>query len=245
MEKHILNKKKIKDITIICIILLLIGILMFFLIKNIYWIKITKENESIQEKLLSYIDETTNENSTNQEYMVDFKELKKINSDTVAYLEVNNTDIKYFVVQGSDNSYYINHNFEKNDNNAGWIFADYQNKFNFTDYNIVIYGCNTKRNSMFGKLQKALKEDNNYITLVTEETEKKYEIFSIYEENDDTPIQVDFNRDDEYLEFLNTIKSKSTKEFSKELNEKNGIITLVAYNINNSKRIVVHAISVL
>ena len=250
LNKENIKKKKIYVLAIFCIILLL-SILAFFQIKAIYlWIKNNKENEELQEKLSSYIEETTSKDSGEQEYKVDFKELKKINSDTIAYLKVNNTDINYVVVKGEDNSYYLNHNFENNENILGWIFADYKNKFNHTDYNIVIYGRNTKTDCMFGTLQKSLKEEwynnekNKYITLVTDEDVRKYEIFSIYQENEsDYPIQVDFNKDDEYLEYLNTIKSKSIKDFNIELNATHGIITLVAYDSNNSSRIIIHAVS--
>lgn len=255
MTKDNLGEKKIKykknKALVICFfVILLIGII-FSLNAIISWINTNKENEELKEKLSSYIQETTNQESGEKEYKVDFKGLQKINPDAVAYLKVNNTKIDYVVVKGNDNNYYLNHNFEKKYNSLGWIFADYKNKFNFTDYNIAIYGKNLKNDSMFGDLQNTLKEEwfnneeNKYITLVTEEAVTKYEIFSIYQEkaNDDS-VQVDFNKDDEYVDFLNKVKEKSINDFNKELDATKGIITLVAEDRDNSKRIVVHAVNI-
>ena len=251
MAKKNLDTKKICIFVICCIVFLLISIFVFFQVKTIKLrVKHNKENEELQEKLSTYIEKTTNEDNGEQEYNVKFKELKEINPDTIAYLKINNININSVVVKGNDNSYYLSHKFENNDNTAGWIFADYKNKFNFTDYNIVIYGQDTKTDSMFGGLKKVLKEqwynndENKYITLVTDENARKYQIFSIYQEKpSDYPTQVDFNGDDEYLEFLNTIKSKSIKDFNIEVNSKHGILTLMTCGSDNSNRIIIHAIS--
>ena len=59
---------------------------------------------------------------------------------------------EYPVVKGSNNSFYLNHCFDKSYNSAGWIFADYRNKFDNTDKNIVIYGHNMRDGSMFGSM---------------------------------------------------------------------------------------------
>ena len=55
------------------------------------------------------------------------EKLKQENSDTVAWLKVENTNIEIPVVQAKDNSYYLTHNFNKKYNVAGWVFADYKN----------------------------------------------------------------------------------------------------------------------
>ena len=99
---------------------------------------------------------------------MDFTELKKQNPDTVAHIKVNNTRISYVVVQGNDNEYYLNHNFNKEKNRAGWIFADYRNSFDESDKNLIIYGHNMKDGSMFDTLIKTIDKEwytnkDNYI----------------------------------------------------------------------------------
>ena len=83
--------------------------------------------------------------------------------------------------------FYLKHSFDKSNNSAGWIFADYRNKFDGTDKNIIIYGHNMKDNSMFGRLKSVISEDwynnedNKYITLITENEIQIYEVFSVYQ----------------------------------------------------------------
>ena len=246
------KKKRIIIIAICCIILVLLSVLIVYLIKNVFLTNANKENKKLQKKLLSYVEETINEDSGEKEYKIDFKKLKKMNPDTIAYLRVNNTEINNIVVKGNDNSYYLSHNFKKEDNdNTGWIFADCNNKFDFTDYNIVIYGQNAENDSIFGTLRNCLKEEwysneeNKYITIVTEDSVKKFEIFSIYQENlNDETIQVNFEKDNEFLDFLDKAKAKSIKDFNIELTAERGILTLVAYNNDNSNKIIVHAVNV-
>ena len=65
-------------------------------------------------------------------------------------------------MKGNDNSFYLNHNFEKKWNVAGWVFADYRNRFDETDKNIIIYGHNGKDGSLFGTLENVLKSRSVY-----------------------------------------------------------------------------------
>ena len=67
--------------------------------------------------------------------------------------------MEYPVVRSTNNSFYLNHSFDKSKNLAGWIFADYKNKFDNTDKNIVIYGHNMRDDSMFGSLKNILNSD--------------------------------------------------------------------------------------
>lgn len=69
---------------------------------------------------------------------MDLQELRRINPETVGWIKLENTNIEYPIVQTTDNSFYLNHSFDKSYNEAGWIFADYRNKLDGTDKNIVI-----------------------------------------------------------------------------------------------------------
>ena len=63
--------------------------------------------------------------------------LREMNNDYKMWLQIENTDINYPVVQTSDNEYYLNHNFQGEDNISGTIFVDYQNDIE-KDKNIKI-----------------------------------------------------------------------------------------------------------
>ena len=163
-------KKKLKNILIIIIEIIFILLLIFSVYKIVIWFKDNKENKTILDDVSKNIKINKNKN----EYEVDFQGLKKENPDTVAWIKVNGTKIEYPVVKASDNEFYLNHNFQKKYNVGGWVFADYKNKFDGSDKNIIVYGHNMKDGSMFGTLKNTLKsdwqnEENNYlITFITE-----------------------------------------------------------------------------
>ena len=238
MKKRRLKKKAILAALILA--LSLTGII-YSIIKIFSWKKDTNTNNDIKEK----INENVKINEETNEYIVDFDKLKEQNEDTIAYLQIENTNIEYVVVKTTNNNYYLRHNFNKEYNVAGWIFADYRNKFDGTDKNLIIYGHNMKDGSMFSNLKnlinKKWKNEEHIITLKTRELETKYQIFSTYTiEPEEYYIQTVFN-DTNYEQFLNTIKSRSTYNYDVQLDTSDKILTLSTCNDNGNKRIVVHA----
>ncbi|MFQ9922780.1 MAG: class B sortase [Beduini sp.] len=115
-------------------------------------------------------------------FTIDFAKLKEINSDAVAWLNIEDTDISYAVVQAGDNDYYLHRNLQKEDSFAGTLFADYQNSSDFSDFNTIIYGHNMKNGSMFGKLKKYKDvnyyNEHPYIDLYIEGQKLRYQVFS-------------------------------------------------------------------
>ena len=238
-----MNKKRI--IFLVMIIICLIGIC-YGSYRVFTW---KKDNDRIEE-IKEVIEKSITKIEVDEEvkYSVDFENLKKINSDTVAYIIVNNTNIDYAVVQYKDNSYYLKHNFNKIKSNAGWVFVDYHDKLDGTDKNIVLYGHNMKNGSMFGSLKKVLykdwynNEENKYITFITEDGEYTYEVFSVYSiKVEDYYIKTKFKNDSEYSKFLKTIKNRSIKNFNVSLNTSDQILTLSTCNTGSSYRTVLHA----
>lgn len=240
MAKYLKKKSKKKVITNIILIILVL-LLIISSIKIIKWYKENKQNKKIQEKISEarIIDE--------QETLIDFEKLKEINKDTVGWIKVNGTDIEYAVVKAEDNSYYLNHNFENEYNKAGWIFADYKNKLDGTDKNIIIYGHNRRDGSMFASLKNILKEEwylneeNRKITFITEKEKSVYEVFSIYQiEAEDYYITTNF-KNEEFLEYIKIVKDRSIKDFDVEVSEADNILTLSTCGNDNDYRIVLHA----
>ena len=144
---------------------------------------------------------------------VDFNELIKKNSDTVAWIQVNNTNINYPVVKTTNNDYYLNKSYDKQYNEAGWVFMDYRNTGNLNDKNTIIYAHSRLDKTMFGSLSKVLKndwyknKDNHIIKMSTPTENSLWQIFSVYKIEEETYyITTDFENDNSYMEFLNTIK---------------------------------------
>ena len=242
------------------IYVILLSILIYSGFKIYEWYKDKNNNSEIAEKIKDSVivkeenvqeneagsEEKTEEN--NQDYTVDFNKLKEQNNEAVAWLKVNNTNIEYPVVKSRSNSFYLDHNFDKAQNLAGWIFADYKNKFDGTDKNIVIYGHNMRDGSMFGTLKNILNSDwynndeNTNIILDTENEKCTYKVFAVYQiESEDYYIQTKFKNDNEFEKFINTLKARSIKEFDTEVSKDDTILTLSTCANNNKYRVVLHA----
>ena len=126
------NKKKLFKVVMRIIELIFLILLVYSSINIFKWYNNNKENKQIINEIAESV--TINQ-ETNEEkkYKINFEELKQKNSDTVAWLKVENTNIEFPIVQANNNSYYLTHNFDKEYNVAGWIFADYKNKLDGTD----------------------------------------------------------------------------------------------------------------
>lgn len=241
LKKENNKKKLIFILQFIFIIMLIISA-----IEIIKWYKENKENEKLSKEILNSVTINENEESTTK-YNIDFEKLKEKNHDTVAWLKVNGTNIEYPVVKSEDNSYYLNHNFEKEYNEAGWIFADYKNKFDGTDKNIVIYGHNRRDGSMFGSLENILNSDwydnveNRKLTFVTKTENIIYEVFSVYQiKNEEYYIKTEFN-ETEFSNYLDRVRKRSIKDFGVEVTDKDSVLTLSTCADNNKYRVVLHA----
>lgn len=241
------NKKKV--ILNIIIYIVLFSALIYSGTEIYKWYVDRTNNNEISEQIKDVIKITDYENNDGRNYIVDFSKLKEQNNDTIAWLKVNNTNIEYPVVKSRDNSFYLDHSFDKSKNSAGWIYADYRNKFDGTDRNIIIYGHNRRDGSMFGSMKNILKPDwynndeNKNIILNTEKGNYTYKVFSVYQiESEDYYIKTEFNNDDEYEQFINTLKNRSIKEFNTDVSKNDSILTLSTCANNNRYRVVLHAV---
>lgn len=243
------NKRYKKVILNIIIYMILIFVLIYSGIKIFKWYKDKTNNNKIAEQIKStVIVEDKNEDENKEEYTVEFNKLKEQNNETVAWIKVNNTNVEYPVVRATNNSFYLNHSFDKSKNSAGWIFADYKNKFDNTDKNIVIYGHNMRDDSMFGSLKNILNsdwynnEENTNIALYTENEKYIYKVFSIYKiESEDYYIKTEFSNDNEFEKFIKTLKKRSIKNFNIDISKEDSILTLSTCANNNKYRVVLHS----
>ena len=250
-EKRVKSKSKIKKsikklfnfiLTIICIIGIIYSGFHIF-----EWYKNINENKKVKKKMMENILFIVDDDG-NEQVNIDFDKLKQQNPDTVGYIKVNNTKIDYVIVRGNDNSYYLKHNFNKEWNIAGWVFADYHNKLDETDKNIVVYGHDTKDGSMFGTLKNTQEKewqenkDNLIITFITEMHKYKYQVFSTYIiEPEEYYINTQFNTIEEFDKFVKTVKERSEYNYNTEVTKDDKILTLSSCTPSGKKRVVVHA----
>ena len=179
---------------------------------------------------------------------IDFNQLLKRNSDTVGWIEVKGTNINYPIVQTTDNNYYLTHAFDKTENEAGWVFMDYRNDAVNFNQNTILYAHSRLTGSMFGSLKNILNSSwytnkNNHIIRLSTPTENTmWQVFSVYTiPKESYYITPSFNSNEAYLEFLNTIKSRSEVDFSGTVNTNDKILTLSTCKDNFGNRVVMHA----
>ena len=244
------NNKHYKKIILTIIFWIFIVIMLISGIKIFKWAKENKESNEIIDEVKNTI--SIDDNIDNVEkYNVNFEKLKQTNSDTIAWIKVNGTNIEYPVVKTTNNDFYMTHTFDKKNNSAGWVFMDYENKFDGTDNNLVIYAHNRRDGSMFGTLKNILTEewqsniDNFKIPFITETEKSEYQVFSVYTiESEDYYITTNFETDNKFEKFIDTIKSRSIKDFDVNISTEDHILTLSTCANNNKYRVVLHAVKV-
>ncbi len=94
--------------------------------------------------------------------VVDWKALKKVNSDVQGWLYQKGTVINYPVVQGTDNDTYLHTRFDKQWSGGGTLFVDCRMEKDFKGFNSIIYGHHMKDGSMFRSIRGYTKEDGYY-----------------------------------------------------------------------------------
>lgn len=252
--------------TFLVILLLVIA---FCLLKIFFWSKDNKNTKNIVDEInkVTKVEETKDDESTElvnepkekdekNDYWyyieqplinVNISDLKEKNNDTIGWINVNNTNINYPFVQGKDNIYYLDHSYDKSYNEAGWVFLDYRNNNTFSDKNNILYAHSRLDKTMFGSLSKTLKsnwynnKDNHIIRLSMENENTMWQIFSVYKIPEETYyITTNFNTDDEYEKFLNTIKKRSVFDFNTNISINDKILTLSTC-YSDTERTVVHA----
>ena len=178
---------------------------------------------------------------------VDFNELKMTNNQVVSWLSVDGTNINYPIVQTTDNDYYLSHSIDNKSKSSGWPFMDFRNSYNMGDDNTIFYGHNLLNKNSFGSLNNVFsknwfKSSNHLIIVLTDTMKYTYEIFSAYYvEPESYYLQTNFMSDDDYLEFVNTLKNRSVVSFSTNISSNDKIITLSTCTNDNNNRQVVHA----
>lgn len=114
---------------------------------------------------------------------IDFKKLKKQNSDVYAWIRIEGTRVDYPVLQHpTDDTYYLDYTIDGRKGYPGSIYTERINAKDFTDFNTVIYGHDMLDGTMFKDLHKYESEEffekNDTVDIYTETEHKIYRIFA-------------------------------------------------------------------
>ena len=166
-----------------------------------------------------------------KEDKVTYLQNKYQNEDIGAVISIDNDNFSYPVAQTIDNEYYLTHDYEKNHDALGAVYADYRVNLN-GGKKILIFGhSSTIRDTAFNYLEKYYDKDyfshHQYLTLETKENTYHYEIFSVYVETSDfTYMNLNFDSSLKWLAHLKGLQSKSWYSTNIELTEDDDILIL-------------------
>ena len=200
------------------------------------------EEKNVEEELEEKGKTISTENSIEKqkqatERMLQVKELQGQNPDIIGWLEIENTNINYPVLQGTDNSYYMTHNYKKENSKNGSIFLNADYNWNIPSNNFLIYGHNLGNGMMFQELLKYEKErfyqEHPIIRFTTTEEDAKYEIVSVFKSRVYYKSEKNVFR---YYYFINSQSEEKYNQFVK--NAKNASIYSIDVTANYGDQLI-------
>lgn len=207
-----------KRLIILCLIVLSLGIYIFYGYKDTTNILLINNSDNIIVKESSY---TENISLLQNEYN---------NTDIKGTIEILNTDYSNPIVQGKDNDYYLTHTPSKKSHILGSVFLDYRVDID-NSKKLIVYGHNGPNYSAPFHILENYYDENYYnnhkiVLIKTQNKVRKYELFSMYvETNDFSYMKVHFT-DNSYLKQLNMFKEKSWFKSNVELTKDTNILVL-------------------
>lgn len=183
---------------------------------------------------------------------VDFKELKSVNPEIYAWINIPGTNIDYPILQSeTDDDFYLTHNVNKKRAAYGSIYTEDYNTKDFGDFNTVIYGHNMRNGTMFASLKKYRDQtffnDNQYINIYMPERILKYRIFAAYVWDDRHILRsLDFNLEDirkAYIDMIFSIRNINAHiRNDVSVTESDNIITLSTCTNVDTERYLVQGV---
>lgn len=210
--------KRFKNVCVVCLCFIFFVLIV---LASVYMIK--KDNYSV---LTMYAKKEPNPVISREV----LEEENNKNPDIKGIIQIDGTDINDLVVQGGDNSYYLNRDINKKHSKKGSIFLDYRTYLD--SKKILIYGhSSTSFIVSFNELEKYYDKDffdsHKYISFITKDVRKNYEIFSVVIETEDwSYMNINFATLDDWHRHLKKWKNKSLYETGVDVLEDDNIIIL-------------------
>lgn len=140
--------------------------------------------------VIHYDDDTAD---TLPDILPEYQTLYSLNKRLIGWVKIDDTYIDYPVLQTVNNDYYLNHNFDQEENKNGSIFLDKDCSIYPRSTNLILYGHHMRSGRMFGQLNKYSSEkfykEHKYIQFDTIYEKGTYEVMyvfrsKIYEESE-------------------------------------------------------------
>ena len=158
----------------------------------------------------------TEEDTTVPDILPEYEKVHQKNQKLIGWVKIDDTIIDYPVMQTINNEYYLDHNFNQEEDRNGCIFMDYQCDVVKGCDNIILYGHHMKSGKMFGTLNKysseSYFEEHPVIQFDTIYEKGKYQVMYVFRSKVYSEEDVTFK----YYQFIN---AASEMEFNSYLNE--------------------------
>lgn len=158
----------------------------------------------------------TGDDADTPDILAEYEAIYNKNKKLIGWIKIDDTLIDYPVMQTVNNEYYLDHNFNQEEDRNGCIFMDYQCDVVKGCDNIILYGHHMKSGKMFGSLnkysQEAYYEEHPTIQFDTIYEKGEYQVMYVFRSKVYSEEDVNFK----YYQFIN---AGSEKEFNSYINE--------------------------
>ena len=138
------------------------------------------------------------------------------NKNLIGWLKIDDTIIDYPVMQCDNNTYYLNHNFDQEEDKTGTLFLDCGCDVIRGSDNYIIYGHHVTSGKMFSKLSDYESEryyqNHPYITFDTIYEEATYQVMYAFRSRI-------YNEDEVVFKYYQFIDAYSEEEFNSYMQE--------------------------
>ena len=166
--------------------------------------------------------------------------------------EIDNLDEDFMEDEDYEpDEYYLHHLYDGTYNKVGCLFADYENKADFSDRNTIIYGHNMRDGSMFAALneydEQSYFDTHKQMYLVTPESGYLCEVFAAFvakpsESGSDTsPWRLSWKDDGAYTTWLTAMAERSVVETDVTVTSSDKVLTLSTCTPGGASRFIVMA----
>lgn len=244
-----MQKKKISSAvtaatTIILFFLFCSGVFYIISVQNEY-LEAERTYRNIQ---TDFTEDEVDDSDNADEFSIDWKKLKALNPDVIAWIDIPGTNISYPVLQGEDNNEYLRHDMNHKYSRAGCIFIDSGNEHPFEDYNTIIYGHNLQSSGiMFSNLKKFsktsyVKDHPTIYIYLSDDTCLEYKVFSFHKVNADNA-EIYCTAVSDTASFLQAVHKNNRLNPDIDENRIKSVITLsTCTNADQNERFVLHAV---
>lgn len=142
-----------------------------------------------------------------------------VNKKLVGWITIDGTHVDYPVLQTVNNEYYLDHNFDQEEDRNGSIFLDKDCSIWPRSQNLILYGHNMKSGKMFGSLKSYKSEDffkkHPQIKFDTIYEKGTYDVMFVFSEIVHEESEVTFR----YYQFINANSDVEYNSYMKDMAE--------------------------